>query len=91
MWWWRAFHFAAGLVGAYHGYRLWQLAASQEDWAFYTIRSTVTGKKVMCDIYHHPADFWVWWGLVVAFWASGATAGLLASGLVRRMWPRRPE
>jgi hypothetical protein len=45
MWWWRAFHFAAGLVGACHGQRLWQIAASQEDWAFYTIRSTLIDKK----------------------------------------------
>lgn len=83
--WWRLFHFAAGLMGAFHGYVVWVIASNSEDWAFYTIRSAVTGKKAMSEICDHPADVWVWYAL---FWLPvilGAVIGLLASGLIRRM------
>jgi hypothetical protein len=75
-----------GLVGAAVGFTLWIIAGNREDLSFYTIRSFVTGKTAMSEIMEHPADPWVYWGLVTVFIGGGAALGALTAWLFR---PRR--
>mgnify|MGYP001096357271 CR=1 FL=1 len=75
------------VAGAATGYLTLFVLANLEDWQFYTIRSLVTGRRVMSEIVAHPADRWVGPALFVGFMGGGAMAGALMARCPRRRLP----
>jgi hypothetical protein len=70
-------YFFAAIVGGCVGYFAAFIAANLEDIQFYTIRRWVTGKSVLMEIVHHPADRWTTTIVVSLFVFTGASFAML--------------
>lgn len=86
----RAVTCVSAAIGGVVGYGAFVVAANSEGWQFYTIRSFVTGRKVMSEITMHPADQWVKPMLFFLFVGVGVLGGVLSVGPLKQ-WLNRGD
>jgi hypothetical protein len=79
---WIITYVGAAAFGVSGGFTAYFIAGNLEDWAFYAIRSRVTGKSVMSEIVDHPADKWVIPLLLILFPLTGGLLGVLTAWLL---------
>lgn len=67
----------AAFLGGIVGFGGFILAGNMENFGFFRIRQWITGKTVMSEIIHHPADQWIIPVLELLFILIGTISGIL--------------
>ena len=81
------YYFVAVVFGAGNGFFVAIVVGNFENFAFYSVRSWVTGRTAMSDIVRHAADGWIIpaiYGLLVV---TGAAVAIIAARLLQASKP----